>query len=224
MKYKLTDAKAQTRGGIQWGEGVTHSGTGDEGLCSEGVIHCYTSPLVAVFMDPIYSEYLPSGRLWEAEGETAFNDGTKIGCRSLTTLREIAVPTVNLTQRAAFAILGALLFPYPEAWGRWANAWLSGADRSEDAAWAAGSAVSPQRAPAAAAWVVDDWAAARAAAWAAEATAKVTAVDTGFVRWSAARAAASTGAMMAGMETMGILAAMGERIDFAALAEQAMKY
>jgi hypothetical protein len=37
--YKLTDEHGQTRGGTQWGEGVTHTatGTGTE-LCSDGWI------------------------------------------------------------------------------------------------------------------------------------------------------------------------------------------
>ena len=34
--YKLTDGDGQTRGGTQWGPGVSHSGTGEGELCGPG--------------------------------------------------------------------------------------------------------------------------------------------------------------------------------------------
>ena len=72
--YKLTDENGQTRGGTQWGPGVSHSGTGCGGLCSPGWIHAYEHPLVAVLLNPIHGKFRQP-RMWEAEGEIALRDG-----------------------------------------------------------------------------------------------------------------------------------------------------
>ena len=49
--YKLTDGDGQTRGGTQWGPGVSHSGTGKGELCGPGWIHAYEHPLIAVLLN-----------------------------------------------------------------------------------------------------------------------------------------------------------------------------
>ena len=166
--YKLTDSNNRTRGGMQWGEGATHAAPGEgSDLCSGGVIHCYASPLIAVLMDPGHADYLQGGgKLWLAEGEIIVSDGLKAGCKSLTTLREIEVPAMTLEQRAALVILSVKQVCDDPEWMAWAGRWLSGKDRSAEAA-------------------------AAAAAWAAAAHAADLA---------------------------------GQGIDFAALAEEAMRY
>ena len=162
--YKLTDENAQTHGGCQWGEGVTHSGTGEGEMCGPGWVHAYTDPLLAVLLNPIHANFAHP-RLWEAEGDVAKTDhGLKVGCRSLTTIREIPLPEVSIEQRVRFAVLCAQRVCDDPAWTTWADRWLSGEARSEDteraadaAAWAAWAA---DAAWAEAAWA---WAAARAA-------------------------------------------------------------
>jgi hypothetical protein len=144
--YKLTDADGITsagfskeRGAVQpqreWGPGVSHTGTGKGGICGPGYIHAYEHPLLAVFFNPIHA-CIDDPRLWEAEGEIALRDGQiQCGCVRLTTLREIPLPEVTLTQRVAFGILCArevytLEIYHNRAWTAWAEKWLSGEDRS----------------------------------------------------------------------------------------------
>ena len=134
--YKLTDEKGQTRGGTQWGPGVSHSGTGCGGLCSPGWIHAYEHPLLAVLLNPIHGDF-KTPRLWEAEGEIALRDGQlKCGCVTLTTIRELPLPHVTTEMRVRFAILCAQRVCRDAAWNGWANGWLlnSAGSRSAEAA------------------------------------------------------------------------------------------
>ena len=153
--YKLTDESRQTHNNTQWGAGVTHSGTGEGELCGPGWIHAYTHPLLAVLLNPVHVGF-KKPRLWEAEGEVARTDhGLKVGCLSLTTLCELPLPVITTTQRVRFAILCAKEVCKNKQWNAWADAWLSGKDRTKESAraweaaraWAAAAA-----AEAAAAW------------------------------------------------------------------------
>ena len=162
--FKLTDSNGQTYGGIQWGEGVTHEGTGEGELCGPGWIHAYTDPVLAVMLNPIHAEFT-NPRLWEAEGEVSKTDfGLKVGCRRLTTVRELQLPEVSIEQRIRFGILCAKLVMVNDTtgWNLWADRWLNGTDRTARAA---------TRAAHAAAWD-GGREAARVAAWAARATAR----------------------------------------------------
>ncbi len=206
MLYKLTDRHGMTRAGspnaCKWGENITHSGTGEGPLCSEGWVHAYTSPLLAVLLNPVHAN-IQSPRLWEAEGEIGLsNSGLKVGCQSLTTIAEIEVPQISAPQRTAFGILCAKeVCPAPE-WVAWADGWLRGEDRTQTAARAAAAAVE-WAAAVAWAWAAAAWAdeAARAAATAAEAAAEEAAAA--WAAWAAAKAAG---------------------LDLPALAQQAMTY
>jgi hypothetical protein len=101
MLYKLTTQDNMTRKGeyneTVWGENVTHSGTGKGDLCSPGYIHAYTHPLLAVLLNPIHAN-IDNPKFWEAEGEVVKSDrGLKVGCATLTTIREIELPAVSVT-------------------------------------------------------------------------------------------------------------------------------
>ena len=180
--YKLTDANGRTRNNTQWGEGVTHTATGNvgKGLCSDAYIHAYENPLIAVLMNAAHANF-DNPRMYECEGEISERDGQlKCGCRTLTTIREIPLPIVTVTQKVAFAILCVLDVYSEPSFVAWANDWLTGKDRSADAAAAAwaeaeaarDAAAAAARDAAAAAWAVAAWAeaAAEAAAWAARAS------------------------------------------------------
>ncbi|HRT22354.1 MAG TPA: hypothetical protein P5318_19765 [Candidatus Hydrogenedentes bacterium] len=169
--YKLTDGDGKTLNGTQWGPGVSHSGTGEGGLCGPGWIHAYEHPLIAVLLNPTHANF-QNPRLWEAEGEVGLRDGQlKCGCKTLTTVREIPLPSITTEMRVRFAILCAKEVCADLSWNAWADKWLSGEDRSVEAAKAAAWASYD-----AAAWAVEavaaaayrpSWAA-KAAAWAAE--------------------------------------------------------
>ena len=182
--YKLTDGDGKTWGGTQWGPGVSHSGTGEGELCGWGWIHAYEHPLIAVMMNPIHARF-KHPRLWEAEGEIAMRDGQlKCGCKTLTTVREIPLPSITAEMRVRFAILCAKEVCAFRSWNAWADRWLSGEDRSEAAAEDAAEA----------AW------AAQAASWAAYAAARAAAAAAAAARAAAAAAAAAWWAAEAARE------------------------
>ena len=134
--YKLTDDDYATKNNTSWGKNITHKLPEKKKytLCSGDVIHAYPSAELAVLMDVIHGGYLPYGILWECIGEEVVADGTKIGCRVLTTLRQITVPSCTLSQRIAFGILCAQYVYKDPDWNAWAKKWLSGEDRSKKSA------------------------------------------------------------------------------------------
>jgi hypothetical protein len=181
--YKLTDAKGETKGGTIWtpGDAVTKPLRKAYKLCTDQVLHAYASPMLAVLMDPAHAQYLPSGKLWEGEGDIVIDNGTKFGCTAITLARTIPVPTVTLEQRVTFAIRVATLVCQEPAWLTWAKGWLDGADRSANAAYVAAYAAAD------AAYVAAD--AADAAANAADAAAYAAADAAAYAADAAANAA-----------------------------------
>lgn len=174
--YKLTDADGYTRRGqggqTLWGEGVIHTVKGKkQELCSDGLIHFYESPEIAIFMDPFHGNYGNDALLWEcAVSGRVWRDGClKAGAIKCTTVSRIEKPTITIEQRIEIAIKIALKVYHEQPFADWAHNWLSGQDRSASAARAA-------------AWAAA-WAAAEAAAWAAA--------------WAAAEAAARAAAAAA---------------------------
>ena len=205
--YKLTDADAKTRGGTEWGPGVSHSGTGEGKLCGPGWIHAYADPLLAVLLNPIHACF-PRPRLWEAEGEVSKTDGLKVGCRTVTTSREIPLPEITTAQKVAFAILAVKEVCDDPAWNAWADRWLSGEDRSESAAWSAAESARS------AAWSAAR-SAARSAAWSVAGSAAESAAESAAdSAWSAARSAARSAESAE---------SANKKLDFAAIARKAVK-
>lgn len=144
--YKITDKNGQTRGGMQWGEGITHraSGKGKE-LCSDGVIHYYENPYLAVFANPIHGKYDPATMLlWEFRPKRKVNsDALKSVCKEGTTVRRVPVPVLTTEQRVTIAIKCALpVSKENKKWVKWAQNWLSGKDRTYNASYAASYAAS----------------------------------------------------------------------------------
>ena len=134
LLYKLTDKNCCTYNGTSWGVNVTHEGTSEGELCGPGWIHAYTDPRLAVLFNPIHAAF-SKPRLWEAKGKVGKEDrGLKVGCKKLTTLKEIPLPEITNSQRVLFAILCALEVCLDGAFIKWANDWLSGVDRSAYAA------------------------------------------------------------------------------------------
>ena len=199
--YKLTDENNQSKNNTKWGKNVSVTATGDgKTLCSDGFIHFYTSPLIAVLMNPFHAGF-KSPRLWECEtsGEH-IHEPLKSGCKTLTTIKEIPLPKITREQRIAFAILCAKKVSKDEAWNLWADKWLSGEDRSKESAKVAAYAYAYAYASA------DSSAAYSAYAYAASAY------------------AASAAAASAAYDDASAAAVADKSIDFANLAEKAMTY
>lgn len=157
--YKLTDKNLCTRNGFDWSDLLAKKQKAPElpggELCTSGVYHAYTSPLVAVFMDPLFGGFDSPARMLVCGGSIHVNDGTKVGCKTLCPLREVHLPRATITNRVAFGVYcGLAVYDNPQ-WRKWAHGWITRRDRSWMSAWDASSAASA------------DWAAARSAAWAA---------------------------------------------------------
>ena len=136
--YKLTDNIGRTRGMTQWGNNVSHTAKGDgKELCSNGFIHYYTHPLLAVLLNPIHADFTYP-KLWEAEASgEIIDEALKSVCKTLTTIKEIPLPEISGVQKIAFGILCAKEVCKDERWNSWADKWLSGKDRSNESANAA---------------------------------------------------------------------------------------
>lgn len=164
IKYKLTSQKLTTFNGFQWeiGKKVITSGKGE--LCGPGFLHYYHDPLLAVLLNTLHAR-IENPRLFTVLAEGVHKDdlGLKGGCTEMTLLEEIALPTITTIQRIAFGILTARAVYKEPIWNAWAESWLSGRERSVEAA----------RRAARAAWEATGTArAARAAEVAAEAAAE----------------------------------------------------
>lgn len=132
--YKLTTQDYKTRVGFpeetQWGVNVTHTASGKGALCSNGWLHAYTHPLLAVLFNRMHAN-IDDPVLWECDGEIGITDrGIKVGCTRLTTIRTIPLPSITTEQRVHFAMLCALTIYDDPLFISWCNDWLSGKDRS----------------------------------------------------------------------------------------------
>ena len=134
--YKLTDKNARSCGNTQWGPNITHKAKGKarQDLCTDGWIHAYKHPLLAVFFNPIHACYYPT-RMWVSEGNIGKNElDLKVGCRKLTTVYEIPPPKLTLTQHLAFCLLMARTKIKNRIFLEWVENWLSNKDRSIETA------------------------------------------------------------------------------------------
>ena len=144
IRYKLVTQDFKTRAGERnetvWTIGTKHTALGDGSLYTDGVIHSYESPELAVLLNPIHAA-IKEPRLIEIEcSDLIANDGLKGGHKSATMIREIPLPTISQEQRVIFAILCVRSIPNRAqiaAWEDWADNYLSGTDRGTKAAYAA---------------------------------------------------------------------------------------
>ena len=160
--------------------------------CTAAVIHWYATALLAVLHDPIHGVFGPSAHLWECEVDETGTDGLKCWGTRCKTIKRIALPVVTQDQAVHYAILCALAAP-------------SVCEEPPAAfhTWARNWLSGADRSLAAA-----QTAAQTAAEWAAAAAAR------------AARSAAS--AWTAQTALWAARAALGEPLDLAAIAEQAI--
>ena len=136
--YKLTDEDGYTRRGCDnetlWSEGIEHTAKGTGGLCTDGVIHAYRHPLLAVLLNPCHAN-IRSPILWECEGyDIVVEKGDKCGVKKLKTVKTLTLPVISIEQLVRFAI-GCALEVYKDAKFKiWALDWLSSKDKSANTA------------------------------------------------------------------------------------------
>ncbi len=187
--YKLTDSDGQTKNRTQWEPDVTHTAIGEgTALCSNGVLHAYTSPELAVVLNPIHAN-IKDPQLWEAEGDVVSSDSFKVGCKTLTTKIQCDLPKITTNQKIRFAIYCSQeVFSSNEKWNTWATNWLNKKDRSGSAAYAARAAAHAAHAAHAAYYAAH---AADAAYYAARASAAYDAANAAYHATNAASVADS---------------------------------
>jgi hypothetical protein len=140
--YKLTDENLTTQNNTKWviNEWKETNGIQRE-LCNSSWLHAYEDIYVAAFMYPAHVDY-SNPRFFKAEGNGKFlaaSDG-KCGVTRLRLVEEIPLLTITKEQRVKISILCALEVYQEASFVTWANNWMSGKDRSEDAARAAARA------------------------------------------------------------------------------------
>ena len=137
IKYKLTDQNIRTHKNYQWqlGRWERAKGKSNQDLCTDGWLHGYDSPLIAILHNPLHADYYKP-RLWEVEckGKTKNDKGIKCGYQKMRLIKEIPVPVITTTQIVAYGILCAMEVSKDKKFLHWANDWLSGKDRSQRAA------------------------------------------------------------------------------------------
>lgn len=220
IKYKLTDKNGNTKNNTHWEVGTTHEATGDlsQGLCSDAYIHVYDDPLIAVIMNSRHAHIIEP-ILWRCEvSGDSLVESLKSGYRVVTMLERVELPVLSNEQLIAFAILCSLKVYRAKHYVKWAEDWLSGKDRSRGSAVAAYTGAAATYATACVAVAADAADDADAAyADAADAVA-ADAADAGAAYVAYAAVAAAAYAAYAADAVAGI------KIDFIALAKQAMTY
>jgi hypothetical protein len=238
--YKLTDHNGQTKNNTQWGPNVTHKASGtNNNLCSNGWIHFYTDPAIAVLLNPNHADF-KNPILWEVEtiGEVK-HELLKSGSKGLITLHQIALPEYTIVQKVCFAILCAKFVYKDIEWNEWANSYLTGVDRSKAASCAAYAATAYTFADADAAAAIQAaayaaYAAAYAAAAAADAAADAVAAAANAAAYAAYAAADAADAVADAADAAADAAdaaadadaadAANAEINFPRLAKQALTY
>ena len=181
-KFKLVTRDCKTRAGrnneTDWriGRRVEAIGDSSQGLCSDGWLHCYDSPELAVLLNPIHADIRnPRMMAVKVEGVGKSDRGLKCGYRAMIPVLFMDCPVFTVDQHIQFGIVCAKAAYTDATWVVWADGWLSGKDRSANAAYAAASAANAADAAADAAARAAN--AARAAAYAAAHAAAYAAAD-----------------------------------------------
>lgn len=120
---------------IQWKIGKKFVTSGNGSLCSDGWLHYYHDPILAIIMNQQHAKIL-NPRLFEcqAEGNHLDNYGLKGGCTEMTLIREIQIPEVTVNHIIVFSILCAKQVYKDIVWNEWADNWLNNKDRSHTTA------------------------------------------------------------------------------------------
>lgn len=137
--YKILRRDMTSYRGCKWALGEWKESDELGPFCAPGGFHGYEYPLLAALHSPIHGA-TRNPRLFEAEadGEIAHEGQMQLKAQRMRIVREIPVPKVSMEQRIAYAIYCAKAVYYDPEWDHWADAWLSGEDRSKQAAADAG--------------------------------------------------------------------------------------
>jgi len=134
-KYKLINQDRTTRKGrsneTSWPIGEWREAVGTGGLCSDGMLHCYDDPYLALFLNPIHASIAdPIVCEVEVSGRGESDGQFKCGYKKMRVVRDINIKAPTPEQRVEFAIWCGLLCYDDPSFDTWATKWLTGVDRS----------------------------------------------------------------------------------------------
>jgi hypothetical protein len=215
---KLTDEKGRTFNKTQWGENVTHTANGLGELCGIGWIHFYDDPVLAVLLNPIHANF-NNPILWKIKvyGVIKEDKGLRFGATKVKTIKKIALPIISVEQRVRFAILCSIEVYKEKSFLIWAENWLSGKNRTAQAAYSANAAA------AYAAYATNTAYAAAYAAYAAATYAEYAAYTAATYAANAAYAAAYAAVEVAAYAAYSANAAAAKNINLSNIAKIAME-
>lgn len=129
IRYKLLTQRNMSHGLTYWDYSITHHTSGQGGLCGPGWLHCYTSPLLAVMLNPLHANF-NNPRLYKVwvSGKHKSDMGLKEGWTMMRLHSRMKLPRVSRRQRMAFAILCLLQLPSVrrnKPFVDWVHAWLN---------------------------------------------------------------------------------------------------
>jgi hypothetical protein len=135
FRYKLTNEHMQTFGLTQWTLGEWKETDGRGNLCGPGWLHCYSSPLLAAFLNTMHADFRKP-RLFKCEvfGKSRGDRGLKEGWSKMRLVKELEFKRPTAEQYAKFGILCALEANTSPDFALWAKNWLSGANRDKASA------------------------------------------------------------------------------------------
>lgn len=142
IRYKLLNQDNTSYGNCKWTLKEWKKTDGVGALCSEGWLHCYTNPLLAVLLNTIHGDFAnPKLYKCEVRGRSRTDLGRKEGWSEMRIVEEIKLPKISIKQKVAFALLCSielvkvlgprrdyLEYEYRE-YVKWAKKWVSGEDR-----------------------------------------------------------------------------------------------
>ena len=123
-RYKLLNKNRTTCNNTHWpiGQWVEAQGDPNQGLCSDGWLHCYDSPELALFLNPIHANISdPIVCEVEVEGKSRNDKGLKRGYRRMRVTKDLAIKRPTTEQCVRFAILCVKQVYKDDAWNAWAD-------------------------------------------------------------------------------------------------------
>lgn len=133
--YKLTDQDMQTKNNFQWELNKIYrieEINKHKPLCTEYWFHVYSSPLLAILLNPIHAN-ISNPRLFKCicKGLHKTDRGLKEGFTQVELTEELKLPEIISNQKIAFGILCAKEVYKEGSWNRWADNWLNNIDRNK---------------------------------------------------------------------------------------------
>jgi len=121
----------RTQWGRQWSIDVPHIVSGKGNLNGPNWLHCHTTPLLAALLNPTRAN-ISNLRMFKGDGygRCPYDNNLNLGFSQMVLTEEIQIPNITLIQHVKFAILCARQVCIDSEWNVWTDVWLSGEDRS----------------------------------------------------------------------------------------------